>query len=109
WKVRPDLVGTTDTWEPIPETIVSGTGWEITKVVVRNYRHWERVQKAIVDGIEYPLDLNKVIEASKNDDVVSFAKTLQRTELVLVFKTGEIELTPSRETLQYDRRTISIL
>jgi len=107
WKVRPELKGATARYVDIPEDIVSGTDWSITESAESNYYH-AKVQKAIVDGIEYPLDISKLYNSTKSG-VSKFAQLLSKTELVISFGTGDIELTPSRETLQYDKRTIAVL
>ncbi len=113
WKVRPILKGFTVSYTKIPASVVSGTNWEITENEADqnqrySYGYNEKKQKAIVDGIEYPLDIGR-FKDSASKDVAEFSKLLVKTDLVIYFGTGDIELTPAREALQYDKRTVSVI
>lgn len=97
WDVKPIIKGharDTFEWLEVRKTL-EGKNWAIS-----NTNDWQRSVKAIVDGIEYPLELEalrkyadiKLIDASRGN-------------LILYFGVGELTLSANREQVQLDKAT----
>lgn len=104
WNVKPELCGDdcdTD-WPDIPAEIVSGNRWSLREKIGIG-------QFAIVDGIEYPLKISAIIEASKDSTQSSILKALSEARFYVYANTGDVSLTPSREELHYNNHTLEFL
>lgn len=97
WDVKPVVKGhfrDVFEWLEVKKTL-EGKNWAIS-----NTNDWQRSVKAIVDGIEYPLELDalrkyadiKLIDASRGN-------------LILYFGIGELTLSANREQVQLDKAT----
>lgn len=101
WDVKPTIKGGTIDWQ-IPTKILEGNGWAI--VQDNNYSYYNRDCKIIIDGIEYPLDLDslkKYADASIIDSA--------HGKFFMYFNNGELTLATSREQIQLDERTQKII
>lgn len=96
WNVKPIIKGGNFDYQTL-NVIIEGDNW---KLVSPNNGGWGHTAKAIIDGIEYPLDLTtiknfadlKIIDAS-------------RCDFYLFFNTGELSLSASREQVYFDKPT----
>lgn len=97
WDVKPVVKGSVRgdfVWQT-PKKTLEGKNW-----VISNSDDYNRSVKAIVDGIEYPLDLNalrtyadaKLMDASRGN-------------LYLYFGVGELTLSANREQVHIDKPT----
>ena len=94
WTVRPIIKGGSVTFQE-PKKILEGNGWAIT--ASNDYR---RDAKMIIDGIEYPLELDslkKYADAKLIDSA--------RGNFVMYFGVGELTLSASREQIYLDKQT----
>lgn len=99
WDVKPIIKGTNDPnspfqWETLEKTL-EGNGWCISK-----NHSWNREIKAIVDGIEYPIEL----EALKKFTNFPLYNSLMGN-ILLFFNVGDLTLSANREQLQLDDAT----
>lgn len=98
WTVRPTIRGGTLEWQD-NKKILEGTNWAITAS-----QDWQRQARMIIDGIEYPLDLDtlkkyadaKLIDAS-------------RGHFIMYFGVGELSLSASREQIYLDEKTQNVI
>lgn len=90
FKVKPIITGGKVEWKE-EKAMFSGEGWESHEKLERSF--------AIQGGVAYPIDTYKL-----HDD---YYQMLNRGGLVLYFNMGEINFTPSRESLSYDEHTIN--
>jgi hypothetical protein len=104
WKVKPLLKGL----DPAPaypkiETIYSGTDWVLPdrNSVSASDRYGYRTTRsaALVDGIEYPLDADALVNATR------LQKSVLETGFFLSFDVGELSLSASRDNLHYCDKT----
>lgn len=94
WEVKPLIKGNTIQYEEINK-ILEGNQWAIMAS-----KDWQRSAKMIIDGIEYPLELDtlrkyadgKLIDASKG-------------HFIMYFGVGELSLSASREQIYLDQQT----
>ena len=90
--VRPTISGGTIDWEEIkPE--FTGSFWKSYSKMNQSY--------AIMGGVTYPIDTYKI--DSEHYDII------RKAGLVIKFNIGEIDFTPSRESLSYCESTINAL
>jgi len=90
--VRPTISGGTIDWEEIkPE--FTGSFWKSYSKMNQSY--------AIMGGVTYPIDTYKI--DSEHYDII------RKAGLVIKFNIGEIDFTPSRESLSYCESTIKAL
>ncbi len=94
WDIKPIIKGTNISWRS-PSSIMSGNGWCIS-----SSDHWNRGVKLIVDGVEYPLDLN-TLRSYGDLRIIDSAKG----NLLLYFGVGELSLSASREQIYLDPAT----
>lgn len=98
WEVKPIIKGGTIEWQK-NQIIISGNKWEIS-----NSGSWNRSAKMVIDGIEYPLEIDvlrkyadtKLIDASRGD-------------FVLQFGVGELSLSANREQIYLDKKTQGLI
>jgi len=99
WDVKPIIKGGDIYWKN-PTVILSGDKWAITS----SNDYYNRSVKMIVDGIEYPVDIDalrkyadgKLIDAAKGN-------------IVMYFGVGELSLSASREQVYLDERTQKVI
>lgn len=97
WDVKPVVKGggrDSFTWEEIQKTL-EGKNWVISAT-----NDWQRAVKAIVDGIEYPLELD-ALRKYADAKLIDAA----RGNLYLYFGVGELTLSANREQVQLDKAT----
>lgn len=92
--VKPIIKGGQIDWN-IEKPIFIGKGWESYE----NFQNYESY--AIMGGVSYKIDIHKV--DNKHFDFI------RRGGLVLYFDMGELDFTPSRESLSYCPQTIKAL
>jgi hypothetical protein len=98
WEVKPVIKGGEIKWQET-KTILEGTNWAIA-----SSDSWNRTAKMIIDGIEYPLEIDtlrkyadsKLIDAS-------------RGHFILYFGVGELSLSASREQIYLDEKTQGVI
>jgi hypothetical protein len=100
WDVKPIIKGYARgsfSWQEIKRTLESKTkSW----VISISENGWQRNVYAIVDGIEYPLDLNALRKYADGKLIDS-----SRGNLYLYFGVGELTLSANREQVQLDKAT----
>jgi len=96
WDVKPKISGANLEYTVLKERI-SGSNWKITE---NNY--YNQNVKLIIDGIEYPLDINELSRFSKESTefIYSFYG-----DLYLYFNNGDLSLSANRESVYLDDRT----
>jgi hypothetical protein len=97
WAVKPLIKGYqhgTFVWHEINKTI-EGKGWAISAS-----SDWQRSAKIVIDGIEYPLELDALRKYADGKLIDS-----ARGNLILYFGIGELTLSASREQVQLDKPT----
>lgn len=92
--VKPVIKGNTLNFQPI-EKIIEGNKWAIA----RN-SDWRTNVKLVIDGIEYPLEL-EALRKYANSKLIDSA----RGNLILYFGIGELSLSASREQVYLDKPT----
>jgi hypothetical protein len=93
WDVKPIIKGSTIEWQ-IPPQVMKGDKW---MMVAKSY---DRGVKAIIDGIEYTLDM-----ATLNKYVDCKLVHMSHSEILLFFGVGELSLSASREQVHLDEKT----
>lgn len=106
WDVRPIIKGEFQ-WPPSHKRVVEGTGWYI--IDGSNDRWGYREQRAIIDGISYPLTLGQIHGTELSDEAERVLNKIKYSSVHLEFNTGDLELVPSREAILYESRTISAI
>ena len=94
FKVKPTITGTKFDWK-IETPIFSTDDWDSYEKLGYNEAY------AIMGGVAYPID------AYKLDD--KHRQFVQKSGLVLKFAMGELDFTPSRESLSYCTQTLKAL
>jgi hypothetical protein len=105
WDVKPELVGV----NPVPEyeiynPILEGLGFKIYKSYANEWASGSPF--AIVDGIPYKIDAESLKTKCTDHQT---AIILKRTDINIYFKIGELDLSLSREALQYTQKTSDLL
>lgn len=94
WDPRPVIKGCQDGWQWTKnEYSQEGNGWALA-----NYGD----PLVLIDGIPYTLRLNTVFEDRRSEEY----RVLSQSAIRMFFKTGEIDITATREDLDYKPRTI---
>jgi len=106
WDVKPRIINNDGFFWKNQEKLFSGKGWEIVDarqpnkgVVNIRSESWT----AVVDGIMYELDKEIIINNIEDRALSSFTKTC----INFIFKTGDVEVTATREDLDYREKTIN--
>lgn len=103
WQTLPVVKGASVNWN-IPQRFLEGTDWFIGEDISGgynyNYRYDNRGCKLIVDGIEYPMDLEALRKYSDTKIIDAIRGTLY-----LNFNVGELSLSASREQVYLDKPT----
>jgi hypothetical protein len=94
WETKPIIKGGKINWQ-VPNWILEGSNWKIAPSI-----GYARAPKLIIEGIEYPLDLAQLADATSlrifydvNGDVAMY------------WKTGDLSLSASREAVHLDKPT----
>jgi len=96
---KPKVVGNSSYNELIYENVILCT--ENWKLIKTGYK-FDTIQLAVMGGIEYPIRKDKII-----DKVDIKVRHLLDSNLILNFKLGDIQFTPSREELEYTDITVN--
>ncbi len=104
WEVKPTVTGQNIDFD-LGTTIAEGKAWKIVSknaVNNRNYNHSYEAKeiKLIIDGVEYPLDLNALKNYS-NNNILNYITG----NLYLYFGVGQLALAASRESVYLDKPT----
>jgi hypothetical protein len=99
WSVKPIINGDGVSFVE-PKVVLSGTDWSIIKDDRYQGSLYYNGIKAIVDGIEYPIQY----EALKNFYDIKFIDRISGS-IFLYFGIGELSLAANRETIQIDEDT----
>ncbi len=100
WEVRPTITGSQIKWTEINK-VIEGNNWAI----INNndsgyYGSYARNAKLVIDGIEYPLEL----ETLKKYADIKLIECARGT-FVMYFGVGELTLSANREQIYWDKRT----
>jgi len=107
WDPKPELTGrVTVEWpEETRELFLEGEGWQMFKNKDNHYYDYNEARSlAIVDGIQYPINISNIDGLNEDNG----SKLLKRG-LKLFFETGDVRLSANREELQYDEKTCPII
>jgi len=94
FEVQPKITGQSIEVEP-DKYIIEGDGWAVRKR--GNYGAY-----AIMGQVSYPIDVDQ-FDNNKDRETCS----ILRTNLNITFDIGELSVTPSRESLSYNKHTIA--
>lgn len=94
WEVRPVVKGGTINWVEIKK-ILEGKNWAIM-----SSNDWQRNAKMVIDGIEYPLELD-TLRKYADAKLIDAA----RGHFIMYFGVGELSLSASREQIYLDKPT----
>jgi hypothetical protein len=94
WDVKPIIKGGTIEWQTFSK-IAEGPGWAISST-----NDYQRNAKLIIDGIEYPLELD-ALRKYADSKLIDAA----RGNFLLYFNTGELSLSATRENIFLDKPT----
>jgi hypothetical protein len=105
WDVLPEVVNMPAGVEfPVrPEPVVEGEDWALLGFKSLDWNAQEKVL-ALLDGIAYPVTTNDLGIESRDWRANLFSKALH-----LKFKTGQLSIVPSRDSLQFDERTVNAI
>lgn len=99
WDVKPKFKNVSITYEE-KKPIVSGSIWKIYNKNNNYFSYYETdLQKVIIDGIPYPLNISHFEDYKK----------LSKLNFDIFIKTGDVNLSISRENLYYDSYTLKQL
>lgn len=94
FKIKPIITGGNIDWK-INKVLFEGEGWESHE----GFGYGECY--AVMGGVTYPVDRYKLTEESQ--------RLCNKGGLVMYFEIGQLDVTPSRESLSYDEATIKAL
>lgn len=98
WDVKPLIKGSVINWQE-DKKILEGNKWAITAS-----QDWQRHARMIIDGIEYPLELDS-LKKYADAKLIDAAKG----HFIMYFGVGELSLSASREQIYLDERTQQII
>lgn len=112
WTVRPKILGVKEfQWDKV-EKIAEGTKWFIVNDNANKYDQYGRYNysygnkthsmSVLLNKIPYPLTVNSLPQDIRN----KYSNILSCTSLVLEFDTGEIQISATREEIDYRDATI---
>lgn len=108
WTVRPEVlnmpasVSFPENQEPV---LSEPESWSLSSLVSVEWGSNDKVF-AIVDGIPYPVTTQDLSITSSNDD---WRYNFMQKRVNLYFKTGQISLVPSRDSIQFDEHTVKAI
>jgi len=95
WKPRPNVTGSQNGWTwPEDNILHDGKGWALAS---------SGSPTVLIDGIPYSLRLEAIF-TDRNSEIY---KILSKTAIRMYFNTGEIEVSATREDLDYKDKTIN--
>jgi hypothetical protein len=94
WDVKPIITGGNIEWTVFSK-VLEGQGWAIAKTT-----DWQRHAKLVIDGIEYPLDLDTLRKYADTKLIDS-----AQGHFVMYFGVGELSLSANREQIFLDKPT----
>jgi hypothetical protein len=101
WDVKPIIKGSSINWKKV-NYVLEGKKWAISTLS----DEWHSSVKVIIDGIEYPLDLN--VFKKYIDDSIKLINSCHGN-IILYFGVGELSLSANREQIYLDERTQKII
>jgi len=107
-KVKPNFVGRQCPDSGAVQTEMAGL--VLTKQRFHSY-NGTLATSIVMAGVEYPIDLNNP-EVKKQENLIAFIKSIRDNNNVTVsahVEMGAIDFTPSREELQYTKKTLKAL
>jgi len=100
WKVRPTLIGFTQTYQPL-DLVYSFE--DKLQIICKESNHVTLSSvKILIDDIPYDLDIDQIQQ--KDEKIIDY--WYHHYEMILPFKNGELSVSSNRETLYYDESTI---
>jgi len=99
WNPQPKITGISNWHWPVEKPVHSGTGWELTDA-----REGSAI--VLIDHIPYALRLNTIF---KDDNYCITSRVLKNSCIRLYFNTGEVDVSATREDLDYKDRTIKTI
>ena len=97
FRIKPNITGKNSLEYPSLETEISGNGWSLRKN--QNYDSFTPYGPiALMGRVAYPLDKNAIT------DIDTLAGLFQ-LPLIIEFAIGDLEVSASRESIGYDKRT----
>ena len=97
WKVKPQIVGGTIDWIKYTP-IIEGDNWAIASD--NNNSYYNKTAKLVIDGIEYPLELD-ALRKYADPKLIDSA----RGTFIMYFGVGELTLSANREQIYLDKPT----
>lgn len=97
WKVKPIITGGSIDWIKYTN-VIDGEGWAIVNDNSSNY--YNRQAKLVIDGIEYPLELD-ALRKYADPKLIDAA----RGTFIMYFGVGELTLSANREQIYLDKPT----
>lgn len=98
WDIKPIIVGDHLEWTVFPK-ILEGNKWAICQT-----KDYYRNVKIIIDGVEYPLDLEVLKKYAAGSVIDSI-----RGNLIMYFNIGELSLSANREQIFLDEKTQNLI
>lgn len=99
WSPRPKVTGAQRfSWKD-EEVLHKGTGWELVK-------GYDAVPLVLIDRIPYKMRLDAIFRSSRSGEVY---QVLSRIPIRMYFETGEVNISATREDLDYKDKTIKAI
>lgn len=98
WKVKPNIIGGVIDWIKYTP-IIEGDNWAIATDTNNSY-YGNRTAKLVIDGIEYPLELD-ALRKYADPKLIDSA----RGTFIMYFGVGELTLSANREQIYLDKPT----
>lgn len=104
WTTKPIITGSTIEWTTYSK-VIEGKGWAIANVSdsynsYNNYYNTPKTAKLVIDGIEYPLELD-ALRKYADPKLIDAA----RGTFIMYFGVGELTLSANREQIYLDKPT----
>lgn len=105
WDVKPELIGIdSNITDKSPKVLISGNGWD----VCQPDNGYNYTSYALMGNIAYPIKWELV--GQKTEDLAHSVRKVYNfitsNSFVIKFNIGELQISPSRESLQYTAHTI---
>lgn len=103
WDVKPIIKGDIIDWQKL-HVMLEGDKWALTKPAKDQHGYSSHSVKAVIDGIEYSLDLDVLKQFVDGQLIDSVCGTI-----VMYFGVGQLSLSANREQIYIDEKTQSVL